>query len=74
MTDVFSDLIGQDHVVAQLRAAAAEGPAARAGQPTSAMTHAWLLTGPPGSGRSTAALALAERKSTRLNPSHDQSS
>ena len=30
-----------------------------AGQPTSAMTHAWLLTGPPGSGRSTAALALA---------------
>ena len=59
MTDVFSDLIGQDHVVAQLRAAAAEGPAARAGQPTSAMTHAWLLTGPPGSGRSTAALALA---------------
>ena len=59
MSDVFTDLIGQDHVVAQLRAAAADGPAARAGLPSSAMTHAWLITGPPGSGRSTAALALA---------------
>ena len=59
MTDVFTDLIGQDHVAAQLRAAAADGPAARAGLPSSAMTHAWLITGPPGSGRSTAALALA---------------
>jgi len=59
VTDVFADLIGQDHAVAQLRAAAADGPAARAGLPSSAMTHAWLITGPPGSGRSTAALALA---------------
>ena len=58
-TDVFADLIGQDHAVAQLRAAAADGPAARAGLPSAAMTHAWLITGPPGSGRSTAALALA---------------
>jgi DNA polymerase III subunit delta' len=59
VSDVFTDLIGQDHVVAQLRAAAADGPAARAGLPSAAMTHAWLITGPPGSGRSTAALALA---------------
>jgi DNA polymerase-3 subunit delta' len=57
--DVFAELIGQDAVVAQLRAAAADAPAARAGQPSSAMTHAWLITGPPGSGRSTAALAFA---------------
>jgi len=57
--DVFSELIGQDAVVAQLRAAAGDAPAARAGMPSSAMTHAWLITGPPGSGRSTAALALA---------------
>jgi DNA polymerase-3 subunit delta' len=59
VSDVFSDLVGQDHAVALLRAAAAEAPAARAGLPTSAMTHAWLITGPPGSGRSTAALAFA---------------
>jgi DNA polymerase-3 subunit delta' len=59
VSDVFTDLIGQDHVVAQLRAAASDAPAARAGLPSAAMTHAWLITGPPGSGRSTAALALA---------------
>ena len=41
---------GQDDAVAQLRAAASD--------PT-AMTHAWLLTGPPGSGRSTLAYAFA---------------
>ncbi|MBI1376635.1 MAG: DNA polymerase III subunit delta' [Frankiales bacterium] len=57
--DVFADLVGQEHAVAQLRAAAAEAPQARAGLQSSAMTHAWLITGPPGSGRSTAALAFA---------------
>ena len=46
---VFDGLVGQDAVVAQLRAAAS-------GQ---GMTHAWLLTGPPGSGRSVAARAFA---------------
>jgi len=46
---VFDRLAGQDAVVSRLRAAAAgEG-----------MTHAWLFTGPPGSGRSIAARALA---------------
>src|SRR5690606_35762517 len=45
---VFDELVGQDDVVATLRAAVA-------GQ----MTHAWLFTGPPGSGRSNAALAFA---------------
>ncbi len=59
MTDVFTDLVGQDHAAAQLRAASADAPAARAGLPSQAMTHAWLITGPPGSGRSTAALAFA---------------
>lgn len=46
---VWVDLQGQDTVVAQLRRAA------QSGNPT----HAWLLTGPPGSGRSNAALAFA---------------
>lgn len=47
---VWDDVVGQEAAVAVLRAAAAD-PAA--------MTHAWLLTGPPGSGRSVAARAFA---------------
>jgi DNA polymerase-3 subunit delta' len=47
---VFDDLIGQEEAVAVLRAAAADPVA---------MTHAWLFTGPPGSGRSVAARAFA---------------
>ncbi len=45
---VFDELAGQDAVVAQLKSAVAGG-----------MTHAWLFTGPPGSGRSVAARAFA---------------
>ncbi|WP_106397110.1 DNA polymerase III subunit delta' [Actinocorallia populi] len=51
---VFDDLVGQGPVVAQLQAAVT---AARQG--TGGMTHAWLFTGPPGSGRETAATAFA---------------
>jgi DNA polymerase-3 subunit delta' len=47
---VFARLAGQDEVVAEL-ASAASG--------TGAITHAWLFTGPPGSGRSVAARAFA---------------
>lgn len=46
---VFDTLVGQDAAVAQLQAAAAGH----------GMTHAWLFTGPPGSGRSNAARAFA---------------
>jgi DNA polymerase-3 subunit delta' len=59
VSDVFTELVGQDHAADALRAAAADAPQARAGLPSTAMTHAWLITGPPGSGRSTAALAFA---------------
>jgi DNA polymerase III subunit delta' len=45
---VFDELAGQERVVSQLRGALAGG-----------MTHAWLFTGPPGSGRSVAARAFA---------------
>ncbi len=46
----WADLAGQDAAILQLsRAAAAENP-----------THAWLFTGPPGSGRSNAARAFAQ--------------
>jgi DNA polymerase III subunit delta' len=46
---VWSTLVGQQHAIATLqRAVAGHG-----------MTHAWLFTGPPGSGRSNAAIAFA---------------
>ncbi|WP_188830145.1 DNA polymerase III subunit delta' [Nocardia camponoti] len=56
MPGVFDQLVGQEVVETELTAAAT---AARAGDVTGAMTHSWLFTGPPGSGRSTAALAFA---------------
>jgi DNA polymerase-3 subunit delta' len=46
---VFDELAGQEAVVAQLRSALL----------VKGMTHAWLFTGPPGSGRSVAARAFA---------------
>src|SRR5690606_35144810 len=46
---IWETLVGQRHVIETLdRAARGDG-----------MTHAWLFTGPPGSGRSNAALAFA---------------
>ncbi len=47
---VWDDVVGQPDTVATLRRAVTE--------PTT-MTHAWLFTGPPGSGRSVAARAFA---------------
>jgi len=46
---VFAQLVGQDAVSAELQHAA---------EHSEAMTHAWLFTGPPGSGRSVAARAF----------------
>ena len=60
---VWADLIGQDATVRTLRAAAAAAWSITAGAAADdaerAMTHAWLFTGPPGSGRSVAARAFA---------------
>ncbi|MHC3391347.1 DNA polymerase III subunit delta' [Streptomyces lavendulocolor] len=63
---VWDDLVGQDRVQEQLRAAARDADAlvtadagGTAGPEASKMTHAWLFTGPPGSGRTTAARAFA---------------
>lgn len=47
---VWDGVVGQEAAVAVLRAAVAD---------PGAMTHAWLITGPPGSGRSNAARAFA---------------
>jgi DNA polymerase-3 subunit delta' len=49
VTAVWDDLVGQRQVVASLRTAAGGH----------GMSHAWLFTGPPGSGRSNAAVAFA---------------
>ncbi|WP_332662166.1 DNA polymerase III subunit delta' [Aeromicrobium sp.] len=51
---VWDDLVGQEPVVETLQAAVAS-----AGGDGRSMTHAWLFTGPPGSGRSNAARAFA---------------
>jgi DNA polymerase-3 subunit delta' len=61
MSGVFSRLVGQDAVEAELVAAAtaAGGDSAHSTVVTGTMTHAWLITGPPGSGRSIAALCFA---------------
>ncbi|MGA5462909.1 DNA polymerase III subunit delta' [Mycobacterium sp. NPDC050041] len=61
MSGVFSRLVGQHAVEAELVAAAraARGDAAHSAAAIGTMTHAWLMTGPPGSGRSVAALCFA---------------
>ena len=53
---VYDQLVGQSHLVKILEGAVA---AARSGEESQEMTHAWLFTGPPGSGRSSAAVAFA---------------
>jgi len=56
---VFDDLVGQERVIAELRQAVSAADATLRGEARAGMTHAWLFTGPPGSGRSTAARAFA---------------
>ena len=53
---VYDQLVGQGHLVKILEGAVT---AARSGEESQEMTHAWLFTGPPGSGRSSAAVAFA---------------
>jgi DNA polymerase-3 subunit delta' len=58
---VWDDLTGQAAAIEVFRAAADSGaphPASASGAPDS-MTHSWLITGPPGSGRSNLAYAFA---------------
>ncbi|GAA0381848.1 MULTISPECIES: DNA polymerase III subunit delta' [Micromonospora] len=67
MPDAFADLVGQDEAVDTLRRAAAAAAAVLrtpqeavgGADPGAGMTHAWIFTGPPGSGRSVAARAFA---------------
>jgi DNA polymerase-3 subunit delta' len=57
MASVFDDLVGQEHIIDILKGAVA---ASRAHSDSQEMTHAWVFTGPPGSGRSSAAVAFAQ--------------
>ncbi|MFC4243391.1 DNA polymerase III subunit delta' [Gryllotalpicola reticulitermitis] len=59
---VWAELTGQRQAIAELRAAAGV---------SSAMTHAWLLTGPPGSGRSNLAFAFASALLSSAGPDGD---
>ena len=54
---VFDNLIDQEHVISVLRESVSAS--ADISKQSQEMTHAWLFTGPPGSGRSNAALAFA---------------
>ena len=60
---VYQELVGQEHVIEILQNAV---HATRTQdldstvQTNNQMTHAWVFTGPPGSGRSNAAIAFAQ--------------
>ena len=62
---VWDEVVGQPEAIETLSAAArvageiVAGTTPGAEVSASAMTHAWLFTGPPGSGRSVAARAFA---------------
>lgn len=57
MASVFDGLVGQEHIIEILRGAVG---ASRTDKDSQEMTHAWVFTGPPGSGRSSAAIAFAQ--------------
>ena len=57
MSSVFEDLIDQEAVIATLKDAVSASKDST--NNTQGMTHSWLFTGPPGSGRSNAAIAFA---------------
>ena len=57
MPSVFDNVVGQELIIDILKGAVA---ASRTGSDSQEMTHAWIFTGPPGSGRSSAAVAFAQ--------------
>ena len=57
MSSVFDNLIDQEAVIKTLKEAIAASKDSLNGSQN--MTHSWLFTGPPGSGRSNAAIAFA---------------
>lgn len=59
MSSIWDSLVGQDDIITSLERAVLDAESRTRGEPGPAMTHAWLFTGPPGSGRSTAAACFA---------------
>ena len=57
MSSVFDNLIDQEAVINTLKDAMAASK--DLSNNSQSMTHSWLFTGPPGSGRSNAAIAFA---------------
>jgi DNA polymerase-3 subunit delta' len=53
----FKNLVDQEHIVKILKVAVS---ASRTNLESQEMSHAWIFTGPPGSGRSSAAVAFAQ--------------
>lgn len=68
---VWDELTGQADAIAVFRAAA-ESTAIGAPVGESAMTHSWLITGPPGSGRSNLAYAFATALLSPGTPDGDE--
>jgi DNA polymerase-3 subunit delta' len=64
---IWNALVGQSDVVEKLSRAVIDAEKIRAGESGPGMTHAWLITGPPGSGRSTAATTFAAALICPLN-------
>lgn len=56
---MWSELTGQDQAIAVFRGAASTASIASIAGTAQQMTHSWLITGPPGSGRSNLAYAFA---------------
>jgi DNA polymerase-3 subunit delta' len=56
---VWDELVGQPEAVQLFQSAAASETVSALGATESSMTHSWLVTGPPGSGRSNLAYAFA---------------
>jgi DNA polymerase-3 subunit delta' len=56
---LWDELTGQSEAIAVFQAAAADSSLSDSPIGESAMTHSWLITGPPGSGRSNLAYAFA---------------
>jgi len=67
---VWDELTGQSEAIAVFEAAASASSFGGSGN--SSMTHSWLITGPPGSGRSNLAYAFATALLSPGNPEGDE--
>jgi DNA polymerase-3 subunit delta' len=68
---VWDELTGQSEAISIFRAAAADSSLGDGPISDSAMTHSWLITGPPGSGRSNLAFAFAAALLSPAGPEGD---